>query len=44
VALESFYGGKPGLSSIIKKAFRYISKDDPAFQALSDGNEEGSKN
>ena len=32
MSLESFYGGKQGLSSVIKKAFRYISTDDPAYQ------------
>ena len=34
MSLESFYGGKQGLSSVIKKAFRYISTDDPAYVAL----------
>ena len=34
MSLESFYGGKQGLSSVIKKAFRYISTDHPAYIAL----------
>lgn len=32
MSLESFYGGKQGLSSIIKKTFQYISEDDPAYK------------
>jgi hypothetical protein len=35
MSLESFYGGKQGLSSIIKKSFKYISDTDPAFTILN---------
>lgn len=35
MSLESFYGGKQGLSSVIKQAFKYISENDPYFTALS---------
>ena len=38
MSLESFYGGKQGLSSIIKKSFKYISENDPAFVALGERN------
>ncbi len=31
MALESFYGGKPGISPIIKTKFKYISVSDPAY-------------
>ena len=44
MSLESFYGGKQGLSSIIKKAFKYISKEDPAYQALSDSEKRNAEN
>lgn len=35
MALESFYGGKQGLSSIIKAAFKYVSTNDKNFQYLT---------
>jgi hypothetical protein len=33
MALESFYGGKPGISPVIRNSFKYINSQDPAFQA-----------
>lgn len=33
MALESFYGGKPGISPVIRNSFKYINDQDPAFQA-----------
>lgn len=33
MALESFYGGKPGFSPVIKGKFKYLNKDDLAYQA-----------
>lgn len=45
MALESFYGGKQGLSSVIKKTFKYISENDPAYLALdSDKQQEAINN
>ena len=39
MALESFYGGKPGFSPVIKASFKYINNEDPAYiAALSNGN------
>lgn len=35
MALESFYGGKPGYSPIIKSTFKYISEDDTRYQNLT---------
>ena len=35
MALDSFYGGKQGLSSVIRKSFKYISIHDPAYKVLS---------
>ena len=32
MALESFYGGKPGYSPVIKGTFKYISKNDSRLQ------------
>lgn len=32
MALESFYGGKQGVSPVIKAKFKYISKDDDAYK------------
>ena len=33
MALESFYGGKPGISPVIRNSFKYINDQDPAYQA-----------
>lgn len=33
MALESFYGGKPGISPVIRASFKYISTEDPAYKA-----------
>ena len=33
MALESFYGGKPGFSPVIKARFKYINSEDPAYKA-----------
>ena len=33
MALESFYGGKQGVSPVIKARFKYINKDDPSYQS-----------
>ena len=33
MALESFYGGKPGISPVIKASFKFINTEDPAYQA-----------
>lgn len=33
MALESFYGGKQGISPVIKARFKYESAEDPAYQA-----------
>ena len=33
MALESFYGGKPGVSPVIKARFKYIDTNDLAYQA-----------
>jgi len=33
MALESFYGGKQGISPVIKASFWFIDKNDPAYQA-----------
>ena len=35
MALESFYGGKPGYSPTIKGTFKYISTDDDRYKNLS---------
>lgn len=32
MALESFYGGKPGVSPVIKARFKYIDKNDLAYK------------
>lgn len=40
MALESFYGGKPGFSPVIKARFKYINDEDPAYQdALTNGSD-----
>ncbi len=31
MALESFYGGKPGISPVIRNSFKFISTSDPAY-------------
>lgn len=31
MALESFYGGKPGVSPVIRGKFKFIDKEDPAY-------------
>lgn len=41
MSLESFYGGKPGISPVIKKSFKYVNTDDPAYQAKIEKDEEG---
>ena len=33
MALESFYGGKPGISPVIRNSFKYINDQDPAYKA-----------
>lgn len=33
MALESFYGGKQGVSPVIKAKYKYINENDPAYQA-----------
>lgn len=33
MALETFYGGKPGFSPVIKGKFKYLNKEDLAYQA-----------
>lgn len=43
--MESFYGGRQGASFLIKKSFKYINEQDPAYQAdlaakLADGVDE----
>lgn len=43
--MESFYGGRQGASFLIKKSFKYINEQDPAYQAelaakLADGADE----
>ena len=38
MALESFYGGKPGFSPVIKARFKYINSKDPAYQAAVKNN------
>lgn len=35
MALESFYGGRPGITPVIKKSFKYIDTQDPAYLAAS---------
>lgn len=32
MALESFYGGQPGVSPVIKASFKYVNIEDPAYQ------------
>ncbi len=32
MSLESFYGGKQGVSPVIRTSFKYVSKDDPAYK------------
>jgi hypothetical protein len=32
MSLESFYGGKQGISPVIKNHFKYIDTQDPAYQ------------
>ena len=36
MALESFYGGKQGVSPVIKASFEYVSTKDPAYTARLD--------
>lgn len=38
MALESFYGGKQGVSPVIKARFKYINKDDQAYKDRIDPN------
>ena len=35
MALESFYGGRPGITPVIKTTFKYIDTKDPAYLAQS---------
>ncbi len=37
MALESFYGGKPGISPVIRASFKYIDTNDPAYKAKRQG-------
>lgn len=34
MALESFYGGKPGISPVIRERFKYINTEDPAYKQI----------
>lgn len=43
MALESFYGGKPGFSPVIKAKFKYINNEDPAYIAALNSNSDISK-
>lgn len=38
MALESFYGGKPGFSPVIKASFKYVNNEDPAYQTALNNN------
>lgn len=42
MALESFYGGKQGVSPVIKARFKYINKDDQAYKDRIDPNGDNS--
>lgn len=33
MSLESFYGGKQGISPVIRNSFQYVDANDPAYQA-----------
>ena len=46
MSLDSFYGGKQGVSPIVKTRFKYIDTKDPAYIAMekSIGNEPEDKN
>ena len=35
MSLESFYGGKPGISPVIRKSFKYVDTNDPAYMSLT---------
>ena len=38
MSLESFYGGKQGVSPVVKARFKYVDTNDPAYQkAVNDG-------
>lgn len=39
MALESFYGGKPGVSPVIKGTFKFINTNDPWYQEKLAGSE-----
>ena len=43
MALESFYGGKPGISPVIRNSFKFIDKKDPAYIAKKNSNTPYSK-
>ena len=38
MALESFYGGKPGISPVIRNSFKFVNTGDPAYIAKIDSN------
>jgi hypothetical protein len=40
MALESFYGGKPGFSPVIKARFKYINNEDPAYRIAVDSGQD----
>lgn len=43
MALESFYGGKPGYSPIIKGTFKYISENDSKYRNLTEAQKNAAK-
>lgn len=43
MALESFYGGKPGISPVIRNSFKFIDEKDPAYIAKKNSNTPYSK-
>ena len=43
MALESFYGGKPGYSPVIKGTFKYISENDSKYRNLTEDQKNAAK-
>ena len=43
MSLNSFYGGKQGISPIIKHSFKYVSETDPAYLVAIEGLEDNSE-
>ena len=33
MSLDSFYGGKQGVSPVVKARFKYVDTEDPAYKA-----------